>query len=214
MKATSRLFIVSAVAFLLVLAFNAPGPMVPGNEGPEPGVVPAPSPFPDFFVVHMKKFENAPLLSRHGAYMDCVRVDLLSSAKVREIGYGFTDDGLKDILRHGGTPEFRTIPRSMTKQEADDFLVNHVLPAYGRMVDKVVTVPLSENQRLALISFAYNLGEGNLRKLVCGGGRLNEGHYASVPLLMVRYNRAGGVSHRGLQRRREAEVRIWISSRP
>ncbi|RYD63107.1 MAG: hypothetical protein EOP83_12960 [Verrucomicrobiaceae bacterium] len=214
MKTTSRLFIVSAVVALLVLALPESSPVVPGHECPEPESELAPSLFPESFLIHMKEFENAPLSSKHGAYVDMMRVDHLSSAKVREIGYGFTDDGLKDILRHGGTPEFRTIPRSMTKREADDFLLNHVLPAYGRMVDKVVTVPLSENQRLALISFAFNLGEGNLRKLVCGSDRLNEGNYASVPLLMVRYNRAGGVFHRGLQRRREAEAGIWISSRP
>jgi lysozyme len=58
----------------------------------------------------------------------------------------------------------------------------------ARVVDQQVHVPLSDNQRFALISFVFNMGEpafvtSTLLHL------LNTGDYASVPTQLLRWNK-------------------------
>lgn len=62
----------------------------------------------------------------------------------------------------------------------------------------------NQNQFDALVSFAFNCGVGNLKKLV--GGRTN----AQIAQAIVKYNRAGGKVLKGLIRRREAEQALFL----
>jgi lysozyme len=82
------------------------------------------------------------------------------------------------------------------------------LAVFERCVDGVVRVPLTPRQRLALTSFAFNVGCGGL-----GGSRLlnelNRGHYDRVPQELRRWVYAGGQQLPGLVRRREAEAALW-----
>lgn len=61
----------------------------------------------------------------------------------------------------------------------------------------------TQNQFDALVSFAYNCGAANLKKLVAGR---NNSQIASAMLL---YNKAGGKVLKGLTRRREEESRLF-----
>lgn len=112
------------------------------------------------------------------------------------IGYGFTGKEIKNR-------------NYITKSVADYELEHEVLPKYGKIVDKNVKVKLTEYQRLALIDFTYNLGEGNLRRLVNGKGRLNSGNYDSVLKLMPQYRKSGGKVRTGLVKRRAWGCRLW-----
>ena len=72
---------------------------------------------------------------------------------------------------------------------------NHMLEVeleeYENYVSTAVTVPLSQNQFDALVSWVYNLGNGNLTSSTMLKV-LNSGDYAGVPAQIKRWNKAGG----------------------
>lgn len=75
-------------------------------------------------------------------------------------------------------------------------------------VERLVGVPLNDNQFGALVSFCFNVGAGvfatsNLLR------RLNAGEYAAVPEELARWIYSGGKELTGLVRRRQEEGRLW-----
>lgn len=98
--------------------------------------------------------------------------------------------------------------QTITQAEADRLLVIDC-QRFANAVDNPYNVPLTAqlnaNQRDALISFAFNCGEGNLRKL-CKGRTL-----AQICDAMSLYTLSGGKSLVGLERRRAAEQRLFES---
>jgi len=95
----------------------------------------------------------------------------------------------------------------LSESEATALLRERLLP-YLRAVDELVTVPLTDNQRDALVSFTYNVGIGALKRSTLIK-RLNAGDYDAVPAQLKRWNRAGGRVLQGLVRRRAAEAALW-----
>lgn len=65
---------------------------------------------------------------------------------------------------------------------------------------------LTQNQFDALVSFAFNLGCGNLANIA---RTLNTGNYAAATTQMKQYVNAGGSPLPGLVRRRQAEVDLF-----
>lgn len=114
------------------------------------------------------------------------------AAGVLTIGYGHT----------AGVHSGMTI----TQAQADAYLLEDVVkfekyvnnPAYVPVTDK-----LNQNQFDALVSFAFNLGAGNLKKL-CKGRTV-----AQIATAMLQYNKAGGKVLAGLSKRREAEQELF-----
>tara|TARA_R110001592_G_scaffold274961_2_gene541908 strand:+ start:279 stop:1040 length:762 start_codon:yes stop_codon:yes gene_type:complete len=74
---------------------------------------------------------------------------------------------------------------------------------------QVVSVDLNRHQLCALTSFTFNCGLSNLRRLVNQPGRLNDGNYKSVEVLLPKYRKAGGVVRKGLEKRRMWELQLW-----
>lgn len=79
---------------------------------------------------------------------------------------------------------------------------------YEKLVTRSVIVPLTRNQYIALVSFAFNVGEkgfadSTLLKL------LNTGDYASVPTQLRRWKFDNGRIVQGLINRREKEITRW-----
>ncbi len=102
---------------------------------------------------------------------------------------------------------------SITAEEAEE-LLEHDLSEAAEHVDRLVRVPLNENQRGALASFVLNLGaiafmSSTLRE------RLNRGEYEAVPHELHRWTKSRHPVTRqlielpGLVRRREAEAVLW-----
>ena len=155
----------------------------------------------------VKHFENQPL-AVGDKQADKIRYD--KYGKVSEIGYGFTSNCIFDAIEEGYLPKGYKLPKRMTKKQADDFLINIVLPTYQKIVKDTVKVELTNKQREALIMFTYNLGRGALAKLVEGDDRLNGGNYKRTPIIMKQYVKAGGKTLKGLKRRRDFEVNeLW-----
>jgi len=118
----------------------------------------------------------------------------LCPAGVWTIGYGTTNG-----VRAGMTT---------TEEEAEAYLARDLISA-ALSVSRNITVPLSDNQRSALISFVYNLGAGAFQRSTLRQVINREGDADEVRAQLMRWVRAGGRVLRGLQLRREAEADLW-----
>lgn len=82
----------------------------------------------------------------------------------------------------------------------------------GEAVSRYITVPLSDNQFAALVSFVFNAGRGALQTSTLRK-KLNAGDYGAVPGQLWRWNKEtkGGkkVVSQGLANRRAAEIELW-----
>jgi len=108
-------------------------------------------------------------------------------------------------------PDGRKVQRGdkCTEQQATDYLAND-LQGFERAVAAMVTVPLTENQLSALVSFAYNVGGGALSKSTLLR-LLNAGDYASAANQFQRWNLAAGKELPGLVKRRAAERALFLT---
>jgi len=75
-------------------------------------------------------------------------------------------------------------------------------------VAALVTVPLTDHQAAALISFTYNVGRGAFAGSTLLR-ELNAGNYADVPHQMTRWNQDDGKVLQDLVDRRNLEGRVW-----
>jgi lysozyme len=72
----------------------------------------------------------------------------------------------------------------------------------------LITVPLTDGQVDALVSFTYNLGGGALQRSTLRR-KINRKEHAEVPEQFMRWVWADGRKLKGLIRRREAEVMLY-----
>lgn len=120
---------------------------------------------------------------------------------VPTIGYGHTDSA--------GSPKFAT-SKTLSLTEADaTAILQRDLTRYEDAVSRLVNVPLNENQFGALVSFTFNLGEGNLGSSTLLR-KLNAGDYAGAAAEFPRWNKAGGKTLAGLTRRRSDEKALFL----
>jgi len=93
----------------------------------------------------------------------------------------------------------------ITQAQADDFLRTDLVrfEKYVNQYDGVYH--FTQNQFDALVSFTYNCGAGNLKKLVAGGLRTTK----EISEALLRYNKGGGKVLPGLVRRRAAEKSLF-----
>ena len=121
----------------------------------------------------------------------------LCPANVWTIGYGTT--------RVNGKPV--TSGMTCTEQQAEEYLKND-LQVFAKAVNRLVKVPLTDNQISALLSFTYNLGVGALEKSTLLK-KLNEGSYWVAQAEFLKWIRAGGKILPGLVRRRGEEAELF-----
>lgn len=151
---------------------------------------PAPAPVPstgrqrmnDKGIRLLKAFEGL----RLQAYQD--------SVGVWTIGYGTTAN-----VRPGMV---------ITEAQAEE-LMRRDLNRFERAVDDLVTVPLNSDQFSALVSFAYNVGEGALASSTLLR-LLNQRNYQGAADQFLRWDKAGGRALAGLTRRRRAERALFL----
>ena len=132
----------------------------------------------------VKEFEGCQLMS----YTD--------SVGVWTIGYGCTTDVAPGM--------------HITLAQAEQRLIDD-LKAAESCVNNLVRVPLTQGEFDALVAWTFNLGCGTFRK-----SRvlefLNASNYDEAVEHMKLYNKAGGKVLPGLERRREAEAKLFESS--
>ena len=129
----------------------------------------------------------------------------------RAIGWGFNDPNL---VARG----------HMTKEEENRILEGYVT-SIGGYIDVQVKVPLTDNQKAALVVFVYNVGQGNFASSTLLK-KLNQRQYGSVPSEIQRWNKIkrtvngrivkdknGKIIYDvapGLVKRRQAEANLWL----
>ncbi|ETT32118.1 lysozyme [Paenibacillus sp. FSL R5-808] len=95
---------------------------------------------------------------------------------------------------------------TITQVQADAMLVKDLAKYEAYVNDREyvpITDKLNQNQFDALVSFCYNCGPGNLKKL-CSGRSIEQ-----IANSITAYNKAGGKVLNGLVRRREAELTLF-----
>lgn len=97
--------------------------------------------------------------------------------------------------------------QSITQAKADELLSEDIAVKAGG-VNNLITAPVTQGQFDALVSFAFNLGLGNLKKSTLLR-KVNAGEPAGSEFL--RWNMAGGKVVAGLTRRRQAEKDLFES---
>lgn len=95
----------------------------------------------------------------------------------------------------------------ITQQQADDFL-SADLHSVEVEVNRVVTVPLNQNQFDALVSFDFNTGALARSSLLRD---INARNFGSVSNDFMMWVHAGGRVLRGLVNRRTAESRLFFT---
>lgn len=85
----------------------------------------------------------------------------------------------------------------------------HDLKRFEATVNKLVKVPLSQNQFDAVVSLVYNIGSGNFESSTLLK-KLNAKDYQGAADQFPRWNKGGGKVLRGLVRRRAAERALFI----
>lgn len=140
----------------------------------------------------IKSFEGLKL----EAYLDAVRIPT--------IGYGTTI--YPPSYLNGRTVK---LGDKISKDEADTFL-KYDVDQKAKKIKSFITQSLNDNQFSALVSFAYNLGEGALKtSTLLKRVNLN----SNDPLIkdeFLKWINAGGKPLEGLKRRRQAESDLYF----
>lgn len=95
------------------------------------------------------------------------------------------------------------ITDKITKERALQ-LLEHDMTKFAQAVNRLVRVNIHQHHFDALVSFAYNVGIGNLETSTLLK-KLNKGDFDGAAAEFPRWNKAGGRELAGLTRRREAE---------
>jgi len=110
------------------------------------------------------------------------------------IGYGHTGSDVQPGL-------------TITQEQASDLLLQDVAGAVAA-VNRLVTVPLTQNQFDALVDFTFNVGQGNLASSTLLR-ELNAGNTAGAAAQFLVWVYAKGVELPGLVTRRQAEAALF-----
>lgn len=116
------------------------------------------------------------------------------------IGYGHTN--------LAGVPPRVFAGQTITEAQADEILAAD-LAAVERDVDKFITVPMTEAQFDALVSFHFNTGALGKSTI---DNKFNAGDAAGAMETLLMYDHAGGRQMAGLTRRRKAERLLFLGN--
>jgi lysozyme len=126
--------------------------------------------------------------------------------------------GLPITIGWGSTRDFDYTPfkrdRSITQEYADRLLEHDLL---NRFLPKLSKIPywneMNDNQKGALLSFAYNLGADfyNAPGFNTISKKLKEKDWKAISATLEMYRNPGSKVEAGLLRRRKAEGKLWLS---
>ena len=115
----------------------------------------------------------------------------------------------KLTIGYGHVIQSGEIFSSLTPLEAETLLIGDTFRE-SAPVARALTLDLPQHQRDALISLAFNVGGGAIRKSTLVR-LLNAGATDQAAEEFLRWNRIGKVEIRGLTRRRQAERHLWLT---
>ena len=127
----------------------------------------------------------------------------LDAVNIPTIGFGSTyyEDGTKVTLKD----------KPITEERATQLLEFIANKTFSENINKVVKVPLNQNQFDALVSFAYNIGNKNFNWSTLLK-KLNQSDYEGASLEFGRWNQASGKILSGLVLRRQKEKELFLKA--
>ncbi len=125
----------------------------------------------------------------------------LDAVGIKTIGYGTACHAF----------DCNTITPPITRQQAQDLMLNDIKSHYATCVTSGVTTTINSNQFSALVSFVYNLGCGAFKSSTLLS-LVNANRFSEVPAQFLRWNKAGGKVLNGLTIRRQNEANLFSSS--
>ena len=123
------------------------------------------------------------------SFEGCVLTAYLCPSNVWTIGYGHTTGVYQG--------------QKITKTQAEQYLKEDIV-RYENYVNNT-GLSLNQNQFDALVSFTYNCGNGNLKKLIANRS------FSEIAEAILLYNKSRGTVLKGLVRRREAERKLFLT---
>jgi lysozyme len=137
-----------------------------------------------------------------------VGINLIKSFEGLELT-SYKVDGAKEeyfTIGHGHYGADVKEDQKITPKQAEELLVKD-LQKFVDGVNKLLKVPVNQNQFDALISFSFNLGLGNTEDLT---KLINKNNFAGASKLFPLYCHAGGQVLKGLVIRRKAEQTLFL----
>ena len=129
------------------------------------------------------------------------KIPYLCPANVATIGYGSTRyaNGLKVTLKDNPITELQAVE-----------LLKDTLKQYEQAVDSYCVDSLNQNQFDALVDFAYNCGNGNLKSSTLLKKVNANPNDITIGLEFAKWNKGGGKILNGLVKRRAAESELYF----
>lgn len=141
----------------------------------------------------------AALIKAYEGFESKAYPDPLTKAEPYTIGYGFTKvDGKR--VKLGDT---------MSREQAD-LMLNGVIQKYNDYVNRLVKVPLNQNQEDALTCFVFNIGPTKFKSSTALK-RLNRSDYDGASIAMTWWINPGSNVEKGLRKRRQAEKDLFLA---
>ncbi len=97
----------------------------------------------------------------------------------------------------------------ISKEQAEVYLLK-ALDKFATQIEAGITAPINENEFGAFLSLAYNIGPGAFLKSTALR-KFNKGDKAGAAEAIKLFNKDNGKVVRGLVRRREAEVALFLT---
>jgi lysozyme len=107
--------------------------------------------------------------------------------------------------------------KSISKSSAKKYAINH-LYGLSDKIDKLVTRPLTQDQKISLLSFSYNIGVSSLQRSTLLKKINSESDVNEILLEFKRWNKIKDPITKkkrvlkGLSRRRAFEAKLWESN--
>ena len=128
----------------------------------------------------------------------------------RPVKYGDPYRGVLTI-GYGHTGRYATPGMTMSLEQAETTLMEEDLPRYERAVNRAVTAPMNQNQFDAFVCLCYNIGVYAFENKASAVRKFNEGDVEEAAKRFKLWNKSKGKVLEGLNRRRAAEVRLFLT---
>lgn len=117
------------------------------------------------------------------------------------IGYGTTAEAGVGIIPVPGM--------TITERQATVYLMRG-LEKFADQIRPAITAPINDNEFSAFLSLAYNIGPGAFRKSTALK-RFNAGDRLGAAEALTWFDKAGGRTLKGLQKRRQEEKALFLT---
>lgn len=102
------------------------------------------------------------------------------------------------------------VPGMTISHEEAEWYLEKTLAKFAEKIRPAITAPINENEWAAFLSLAYNIGPTAFKRS-SALRHFNNGDKFMAAKAILLWNKAGGKVMRGLQRRREAERKLFLT---